>query len=343
MGIKITEEKMSFFKTRITELFGIKYPIMQGGMGAGLISTAELAAAVGNAGGIGFMSVIQWEHDLSKFEDELKKVKDLTDKPFGVNMTLFQEIPHEFFYKAIEIMEKHKVPAVESSARKPDPWMKLMKEAGFKVIHKVARIRDGITAERLGADAICVIGSEEGGHPGMERVSTNVLGPLMVDSVDVPVSIGGGFCDGRGLVAALAMGGEAITMGTRFLSSKESIAHPKVKEAIVRMTYDDTDYILTSIGDPGRVLRGPASQRILATEFKHDKTEFIQASIPIKLQADEGRMAVNTGELETGIVPCGQVGGRIKEIKSCKAIIDDIISEAEEVIAKLSKKKYWKA
>lgn len=334
---------MSFFKTRITELFKIKYPIMQGGMGAGFVSTAELAAAVGNAGGIGFMSAIQWEHDISQFEDEIKKCRDLTDKPFGVNMTLFPEVPESFFHKAIEIMVKHKVPAIESSARKPDPWMKLFKQAGFTVIHKVARIRDGITAEKLGADAICVIGSEEGGHPGMERASTNVLGPLMVDSVNVPVSIGGGFCDGRGLVAALAMGGESITMGTRFLASKESIAHPRVKEAIINMTYDDTDYILTSLGDPGRVLRGPASQRILATEFQHDKTDFVQAMIPIKLQSDEHRMAVNTGDLENGIVPVGQVGGRIKEIKTCKAIIDDIIAEAEEVLAKLSKKKYWKA
>src|SRR4030042_1147622 len=204
---------MSFFTTRITELFGIKYPIMQGGMGAGLVSTAELAAAVGNAGGIGFMSAIQWDKDITKFEDEIKKVKDLTDKPYGVNMTLFTEVPKSFFVKAIEIMAKHQVPAVESSARKPDPWMKLMKEAGIKVIHKVARVRDGITAERLGADAITVVGTEEGGHPGAERVSTSVLGPLMVDSVKVPVSIGGGFCDGRGLVAALAWRGGRLPQG----------------------------------------------------------------------------------------------------------------------------------
>lgn len=334
---------MSFFKTRITELFGIEYPIMQGGMGAGFVSTAELAAAVGNAGGIGFMSAIQWDKDITKFEDEIKKVKDLTDKPYGVNMTLFVEVPKTFFHKAIDIMAKHQVPAVESSARKPDPWMKLMKEAGIKVIHKVARVRDGITAERLGADAITIIGTEEGGHPGAERISTSVLGPLMVDSVKVPVSIGGGFCDGRGLVAALAWGGEAITMGTRFLCSKECCVHPKVKEAVVNMAHTDTDFILTSIGDPVRALRNPVTQGILKTEFNDNKTELLKCLMPIKEQADKDCMAVNTGEIDAGIVPAGQVGGRIHEIKSAKEIIDDIIAEAEEVLKKLSARQCWKA
>lgn len=334
---------MSFFKTRITELFGIEYPIMQGGMGAGFVSNAEMAAAVGNAGGIGFMSAIQWERDITGFEDEIKKVKDLTDKPYGVNMTLFGEVKKDFFHKAIDIMAKHEVPAVESSARKPDPWMKLMHEANIKVIHKVARIRDGITAERLGADAICVIGTEEGGHPGMERISTSVLGPLMVDSVKVPVSIGGGFCDGRGLVAALAWGGEAITMGTRFLASKECIVHDNVKEAIKNMAHTDTDFILTSIGDPVRALSNPITRKVLETEFKDNKTEMFQTLIPIKQQNDEGKMAVNTGEIDTGMVPAGQVGGRIHEIKSCKQIIDDIIAEADEVLKKLSERKCWKA
>lgn len=334
---------MSFFETRITKLFGIKYPIIQGGMGAGLVSTAELAAAVGNAGGIGFMSAIQWEKDITKFEDEIKKVKDLTDRPYGVNLTLFQEVPKSFFTKAIEIMEKHKVPAVESSARKPDPWMKLMKEAGLKVIHKVARVRDGVTAERLGADAVTIVGTEEGGHPGAERVSTSVLGPLMVDSVKIPVSIGGGFCDGRGLVAALALGAEAVTMGTRFLCSRECIVHPRVKEAIINMQHTDTDFILTSIGDPVRARRNPVTQAILKHEFKDDKTELLKVLLPIKQQADEGRMAVNTGEIESGIVPAGQVAGRIKEIKSCREIIDGIITEAELVLRKLAERKYWKA
>lgn len=334
---------MAFFKTRITELFGIEYPIIQGGMGAGFVSTAELAAAVGNAGGIGFMSAIQWEKDISKLEDEIKKVKDMTDKPFGLNMTLFTEVKKDFFHKVVDLVAKYKVPAVETSARKPDPWMKLLKVAGAKVIHKVARVRDGVTAERLGADAVTIVGTEEGGHPGAERVSTSVLGPLMVDSVSIPVSIGGGFCDGRGLVAALAWGAEAITMGTRFLCSKECIAHPRAKEVIVKMAHTDTDFILTSIGDPVRAWSNKVTKRILETEFMEDKTELLKVLVPIKIQNDEGRMCVNTGDVENGILPAGQVAGRINSIKSCKEIIDDIISEAEVVLKKLSERKYWKA
>lgn len=334
---------MSFFETRITKLFGIKYPIIQGGMGAGFVSTADLAAAVGNAGGIGFMSAIQWQKDISKFEDEIKKVKDLTDKPYGVNVTLFTEVMPDLFHKIIDIMVKHKVPAAETSARKPDPWMNILHEGGIKVIHKVARVRDGIVAERLGADAVTIIGTEEGGHPGAERVSTSVLGPLMVDSVKIPVSIGGGFCDGRGLVAALAMGGEAITMGTRFVASKECIVHDNVKKMVVDMAHTDTDFILMSLGDPVRAWKNKITQRVLETEFLNDKTDMLQTLFPIKIQEDEDRMAVNTGDIENGIVPIGQVAGRINSIKPCKQIIDDIIAEADIVLRKLSEKKCWKA
>jgi len=334
---------MSFFKTRITELFGIQYPILQGGMGAGFVSTPELSAAVGNAGGIGFMSAIQWEHDISGLEDAIKKIKDMTDKPWGLNVTLFTEIEPEFFHKVVDLVAKYNVPAIESSARKPDPWMKLLKEAGAKVLHKVARVRDGITAERLGADALCIIGSEEGGHPGAERNPTVVVGPLLVDRVKIPVSIGGGFCDGRGLVAALAMGGEAITMGTRFVCSKECIVHDRVKEMIVKMEYNETDFILMSIGDPVRAWRNEITQKILKNEFKDDKTELMKELAKIQQQNREGKMAVNTGDIEDGIVPVGVVGGRIDRIKSCKEIIDDIIAEAEVVLKKLGERKYWKS
>lgn len=335
---------MSFFKTRITELFGIEYPILQGGMGAGVVSTAELAAAVANAGGLGFMSAIQWKNDISKLEDNIKKAKDLTDKPIGLNITLLPgEVPESFFYDVIALMEKHSVPAAETSARKPDPWMKVLKDAGVKVIHKVARLRDAVSAVKLGADAITVIGTEEGGHPGAERVSTSVLGPLVVDAVDVPVSIGGGFCDGRGLVAALAFGGEAITMGTRFMSSTECVVHENVKNMIVDMKYNETDFILMSLGDPVRAWRNQITQSVLQNEFKEDKTDLFKTLIPIKQQDEEDRMAMNTGAIEEGIIPVGQVAGRIHEVKPCKEIIDNIIAEADEVLNKLSERKYWKS
>jgi NAD(P)H-dependent flavin oxidoreductase YrpB (nitropropane dioxygenase family) len=164
---------MSFFETRITELFGIEYPIIQGGMAAGLVSTAELAAAVGNAGGIGFMCAIQWIENVSKLEDEIKRVKAMTDKPFGINVTLFPQIGQEWFDSVFDLIEKHRVPALETSARSPEPWIPRIKALGIPWMHKVARIRDGIKAARLGADALTIIGSEEGGHPGAERNATS--------------------------------------------------------------------------------------------------------------------------------------------------------------------------
>jgi len=336
---------MSFFKTRFTELFGIEYPIIQGGMAAGLVSTAELAAAVGNAGGIGFMCAIQWAEDLSKMEDEIKKAKDLTDKPFGINVTLFTELDQAWFERAFDLIEKHKVPALETSARSPEIWVKRIKDMGIPWIHKVARVRDGVKAAKLGADGLTIVGSEEGGHPGAERTATSVVGPLLVDLVDVPVAIGGGFCDGRGLAAVLAMGGEAVYMGTRFCASEECVIHPKVKQRLVEMSYNETDYILMSIGDPVRAVRNQRTQTILEIEQK-EGVEGIFKYLQ-KMQAEgltfSGPTAMNTGDLEQGILPLGMVSGRIKEIKPVKRIIDDIIAEADAVINKLAARKYWKA
>ena len=336
---------MSLFKTRLTELFGIEYPIIQGGMAAGLVSTAELAAAVGNAGGIGFMCAIQWIDDIKKFEDELKKVKDLTDKPFGINVTLFTEIGQAWFENVFDLIEKYEVPALETSARSPEPYVPRIKQLGIPWMHKAARIRDGIKAAKLGADAITIIGSEEGGHPGAERNATSVVGPLMVDKVDVPVAIGGGFCDGRGLVAVLAMGGEAVYMGTRFCASSECVIHPDVKNMIVDMQYNETDYILMSIGDPVRAVRNERTQKILEIEQKEGAEGIIKFMSESQGEGHSfgGPTAMNTGDTQGGVIPFGMVGGRINKIQPVKEIMAGIVSEAEEVLNKLSARKYWKA
>jgi len=334
---------VSFFKTRITELFGIEYPIIQGGMAAGFVSTAELAAAVANAGGIGFMCAIQWVDDLTKLEDEIKKVKDLTDKPFGVNVTLFPEIAPSWFKTVFDIIAKYEVPAVETSARSPEQYVSRIKEIGIPWIHKVARVRDGVKAEKIGADALTIIGSEEGGHPGAERNATSVVGPLLVDSVDVPVAVGGGFCDGRGLVAALALGAEAVYMGTRFCASEECVIHPKVKQLILDTAYNETDYLFTSIGDPVRAIRNKRSQKILEIEQKEGApgiVKFLEQSKDIKFG---GETAMNTGDIEGGILPLGMVSGRINDIKPVKQIIDDMVSEADQLLSLLAERKYWKA
>jgi nitronate monooxygenase len=334
---------MSFFNTRITELFGIEYPIIQGGMAAGLVSTAELASAVGNAGGIGFMCAIQWLNNLSKFEDELKKTKDLTDKPFGVNVTLFPGIDQSWFDSVFDLIEKYEVPALETSARSPAPQVKRIKQLGVKWIHKVARVRDGVKAANLGADAMTIIGSEEGGHPGAERNATSVVGPLLVDRVDVPVAIGGGFCDGRGLVTVLALGGEAVYMGTRFCASEECVIHSNAKQALVDMEYNETDYIFMSLGDPVRCVRSSLSQEILQAEEAGDKAAARKVAVALHTRELKGDWCLNTGEMDTGIAPFGMVGGRIDKIEPVAKIIDDIVAEADEVLAKLAERKCWKA
>ena len=336
---------MSFFETRLTRLFGIEYPIIQGGMAAGLVSTAELTAAVGNAGGIGFMCAIQWIDDVGKLEEEIKKVKGMTDKPFGINVTLFPQIGEKWFEDVFDLIEKYQVPALETSARSPQPWISRIKALGIPWMHKVARIRDGIKAAGLGADALTIIGSEEGGHPGAERNATSVVGPLLVDEVDVPVAIGGGFCDGRGLAAVLAMGGEAVYMGTRFCASEECVIHPKVKQLIVDTAYNETDYILMSIGDPVRAIRNKRTQKILEIEQTEGAKGIQKFMAESRSEGDGlgGRTAMNTGDIEQGILPLGMVSGRIKEIKPVKQIVDDIVAEADEVIRKLAARKYWKA
>ena len=336
---------MSFFKTRLTELFGIEYPIIQGGMAAGLVSTAELTAAVGNAGGIGFMCAIQWAEDLTKLEDEIKKIKDLTDKPYGINVTLFRELDQEWFDKVFDIIEKYEVPALETSARSPESWVKRIKDMGIPWLHKVARIRDGVKAAGLGADGIIIIGSEEGGHPGAERSATSVVGPLLVDQIDAPVAIGGGFCDGRGLAAVLAMGGEAVYMGTRFCASEECIIHEKVKQRLVEMAYNETDYLFMTIGDPVRAVRNERTQKILNIEQNEGAEGLIKYLQSMQKEGFgfSGPTAMNSGDTDQGILPLGMVSGRIGSIKPVKQIVDDIVAEADAVINKLAARKYWKA
>ena len=212
-------------------------------------------------------------------------------------------------------------------------------------MHKVARIRDGVKAFKLGADAVTIIGSEEGGHPGAERNATSVVGPLMVDKVDVPVAIGGGFCDGRGLATVLAMGGEAVYMGTRFCASEECIIHPKVKQMIVDMAYNETDYINMSIGDPVRAVRNKRTQKILEIEQKEGAEGLIKFMTESRKEGQSagGPSAMNTGDTEEGVIPFGMVGGRIDKILPVKEIVDNIVAEADEVINKLASRKYLKA
>jgi len=317
------------FRTRITEMLDIQYPIIQGGMI--WLSRAELAAAVSNAGGLGILSSITFP-TARELREEIRKTKALTDKPFGVNFPIFPATrPTEGMEKYIDAAIDEGVRVAETSGQNPEPYMKQFGDGGVKVIHKVPAVRFAQTAERIGVDAVAIFGCEGGGHVGLDYVTSLVLIPRAVDSVKIPIVAAGGFGDARGLVAALALGAEAVLMGTRFMASKESPAHPRIKDYLVTARETDTMLIEQSIRNTARVIKNKPAQETLELEQKGASLEEL---LPVISGLREKEL-FETGSLDAGIMHCGQVSGLIGEIPTVKEIIDDIISEAESICHRL--------
>ncbi len=317
------------FKTRITEMLDIQHPIVQGGMI--WLSRAELAAAVSNAGGLGIVSSISFA-TASELRDEIRKTKTLTNRPFGVNFPIFPATrPTEGIEKYMDVAIEEGVRVAETSGQSPEPYMKRFKDGGVKVIHKVPAVRFAQTAERIGVDAVIMFGCEGGGHVGLDNVTSLILIPRAVDSVKIPVIAAGGFGDARGFVAALALGAEAVLMGTRFMASKESLAHPKVKEWLIRARETDTLLIEQSIRNTSRVLRNTPAERTAELEKKGASLEEL---LPI-IGGLKEKALLETGDLDAGILHCGQVSGLVREIPSVKEIIDGIIDQAEIIRKRL--------
>lgn len=317
------------FKTRITEMLGIEYPIIGGGML--WLSRAELAAAVSNAGGLGIL-VSSHFSSAEELRQEIKKTKSLTNKPFGVNISLFpasRPIPNDEF---VDVLIEEGVKAVETSGtRSPEPFMGRFKKAGVKVIHKCASVRHGLTAERVGADAVTVVGVENGGATGMDDITTMVLVPLAVDALKVPVLAGGGIADARGFMAALALGAEGVVIGTRFMATLECPAHPKFKEWMVRSTELDTVIVERSIRNTHRALKNKASDKVLEMEAKGATFEELLPHI-----GGQGVHKVHIeGDLDAGIAYCGQVVGLAHDVSPVKKVIDDMVNGAKEIQKKL--------
>lgn len=310
-------------KTRITELLGIEYPIICGGMFQ--VGRAELAAAVSEAGGLGIITS-KTQGTPEALRNEIRKIKELTKKPFGVNLNLFPSqtaTPNEDF---IEVMIEEDVRIVETSGRSPEPLMPLLKDNNFTVMHKVVGPKYAKTAERLGVDAVIVVGNETGGHPGMSDVGTLVVLPRVVDSVDIPVIAGGGFADGRGLVSALALGAEGVLMGTRFMATKEATIHDNVKNWMVEADETNTIVVQRNIGSPSRVAVNEVSKEV-------DRLEKEGATLEELLPLITGQRAKHVyfeGDLDGGIWSCGQSVGLIKEVLSVKELIEQMVSEAKK-------------
>ncbi len=314
-------------KTRITELFGIRHPIIQGGMH--YVGFAELAAAVSSAGGLGIITGLTQPsaRDLAK---EIAKCRALTDKPFGVNLTFLPSLATPDYPGYIKAIIDGGVKIVETAGRNPEAYLPALKEAGIKVIHKCTSVRHSLKAERIGCDAVSVDGFECGGHPGEDDVPNMILLPRAADELSIPFVASGGMADARSLVAALAMGAEGMNMGTRFIATREAPVHDNVKQAIVAASELDTRLIMRSLRNTERVLinttveRLVEKERVLGQDLKFaDIAEEVSGIYP---------RVMGEGEMDAGAWSCGMVAGLIHDVPSCQDLIDGIMAEAEKLI-----------
>ena len=320
-------------KTKITELFGIEHPIIQGGMH--FVGFAELAAAVSNAGGLGIITGLT-QGTPEKLEAEIKKCQALTDKPFGVNLTFLPSLTPPDYPGLIEVIIKTGVKVVETAGRNPAVYMPAMKEAGIKVIHKCTSVRHSLKAQDIGCDAVSVDGFECGGHPGEDDIPNFILLPRAADELEIPFVASGGMADARSLVASMALGAEGMNMGTRFIATQDAPVHDNVKQAIVNASELDTRLIMRSLTNTERVLNNPAVESLLAKEKAlGDDLKF--EDIVDEVAGVYPKVMIN-GEPEAGAWSCGMVAGLISDVPTVKELVDRIMSEAEEIIAsKLSK------
>lgn len=313
------------FKTKVTELLNIQYPIIQGGMM--WISRAELTSAVSNAGGLGIMTALSFSSG-KELAAEIKKTRHMTEKPFGVNISLlptFRKINYDDY---IDTIIGEGISVVETAGNNPERFIKKLKAAGVKIIHKCTTVRHARKAEALGCDIISMDGYECAGHPGEDDVGGLVLIPATANAVRIPIIGSGGFCDARGFVAALALGADGVNMGTRFMLTKESPVHPTIKEWIVQFTEKDTMLLLRAFRNTERVIRTPNAEKALEMEKKGATIEELRPLIA----GTTGQSMLQHGNMNEGIVTAGQCIGLIDNVLSVKEVIDTIIENAEKII-----------
>jgi NAD(P)H-dependent flavin oxidoreductase YrpB (nitropropane dioxygenase family) len=315
-------------KTRITELFGIEHPIIQGGMH--YVGYAELAAAVSNAGGLGIITGLT-QGTPEKLSSEIKRCNELTDKPFGVNMTFLPSMTPPDYPGMFRAIIDGGVKIVETAGNNPQKWMPVMKEAGIKVIHKCTSVRHSLKAQTIGCDAVSVDGFECGGHPGEDDIPNFILLPRAADELDIPFVASGGMADARSLVAALSLGAEGMNMGTRFIATKEAPVHENVKRAILEASELDTRLVMRPLRNTERVLTNPAVEDLLQKE--KDLGDALQFSDIIDQVAGVYPDIMINGNMDAGAWSCGMVAGLIYDAPAVADLIGRIMSEADELIA----------
>lgn len=315
-------------KTRITELLGIQYPIVQGGMQN--VGYAELAAAVSNAGGLGIITGLTQPtpEDLDK---EIKRCKEMTDKPFGVNLTILPTIKPVPYEEYARVICENGITVVETAGRNPEPFMPLFEGAGVKVVHKCTSVRHALKAEKVGVAAVSVDGFECAGHPGEDDIPNLVLLPAAAKVLKIPMLASGGIGTGAQMAACLALGADGINMGTRFLASAEAPVHENMKKAIAEASELDTALIFRPLSNTARVFKNAVATKV--NEIEREKGADMKFEYIVDLVAGvKGKAALTSGEIDGGIWTSGIVQGLIDSYPSCAEIIDDIMTECTATI-----------
>jgi len=313
-------------KTRLTQMFGMEHPIMQGGMQR--VSTAELVAAVANAGALGFLSALT-QPTPEALAAEIERTRSMTDKVFGVNLTILPSQtppPYEEYGRAIV---ESGLKVVETAGYSPEPFMPMFNEAGIKVIHKCTAIKHAKKAQKVGCAAVVIDGFEAAGHPGEDGIGSLVLVPRAVDELDVPVIACGGFSDARGLVAALALGADAVSMGTRFMATREAPIHDTLKHKLVEASELDTQLIFRKFRNTARVFKNSVAVEVAEIESRPE-TEF--TDVADLVSGERGAVVLETGDMEHGIFWAGLSSGLVYDIPTTAELVSRIVSDAEQII-----------
>jgi NAD(P)H-dependent flavin oxidoreductase YrpB (nitropropane dioxygenase family) len=311
---------MPAMRTRVTELLGIRYPIIQGGMQ--WVGRAELASAVSNAGGLGILTGLT-QPTPQGLSQEIERCRSMTDAPFGVNMTIFPTITPPPYDAYIDAIIESGVKIIETAGNKAIEFWPKMKAAGISIIHKCVAVRHALSAERLGVDAVSIDGFECAGHPGEEDIPGLVLIPLAARALKVPLIASGGIGDGRGMAGALALGAEGVNMGTRFQITQEAPVHDEIKRALVQASERDTRLIFRTLGNTARVLRNAVSEEVIAREMAGCKFEDIRHLVA----GARGRQALEQGDPNGGIISAGMVIGLIDDVPTCSELLQRIVRE----------------
>ncbi|MDZ7784670.1 MAG: nitronate monooxygenase [Halioglobus sp.] len=312
-------------KTRLTDLLGIETPIICGGMMR--VGTADLAAAASNAGALGVMTALS-QPTLEGLESEIARCRSLTDKPFGVNLTVGVVASEINYDDYIDVIIDSGVKIVETAGRSPEPFMERFKAAGIKVIHKCVAVRHALKAERIGVDVVSIDGFECAGHPGEQDVGGLVLFPAATQALKIPVVASGGIADGRGLAAALALGCDGINMGTRFVVTQEAPVHEAIKQKVVEMDENQTRLIFRSFRNTARVYRNSVADKV--AEIEATGGDFSQV-YELVSGANQDK-AWTTGDMDAGMVTVGMSGGLINDIPTCQELVQKIVGDAERII-----------